>query len=132
MSILIEFDIDQTIITQGTPPTYSTSQPLPGAVELVNKLYESGCIIIFNTARHWKYYDITYNQLKKFGFNFHSLIMGKINADIVIDDRSIDSINKLNYNSIREKVLKEIDKSRLEKKLLVLNKIKDKLGNENV
>jgi len=130
--MIIEFDIDSTIITQGKPPDYKNCKPLPNAVRIVNKLYNSGCIIIFNTARHWKYYDVTYNQLKSFGFKFHSLIMGKVNADIVIDDRSIDSIYKLDYKTIKEKVLKEIDPKRLQKKLVILENIKDKMGNENV
>ena len=93
--MIIEFDVDNTIVTQGSPGEYDKVKPFPEAVEMVNKLYDQGHIIIFHTARHWKYFPETYNQLVEFGFKFHSLVMGKINASIIVDDRSVKSIQEL-------------------------------------
>lgn len=93
--MVFEFDIDGTLLTQGSPGKYETCKPLPGAVEIVNNLYDLGHTIILNTARHWKYFDLTYNSMKQMGFKFHSLIMGKINATIICDDRAVSSIKEL-------------------------------------
>jgi len=93
--MIIEFDVDNTIVSQGSPGNYDKVVPFKEAIKVVNKLYDEGHIIIFHTARHWKYFDITYNQLKSFGFKFHSLVMGKINAEIIVDDRSVKNIEEL-------------------------------------
>jgi len=93
--MIIEFDVDNTIVSQGKPGHYNKVKPFKDAVKTINKLYRSGHIIIFHTARHWKYFEETYKQLKKFGFKFHSLVMGKINAEIIVDDRSVKSIEEL-------------------------------------
>ncbi len=93
--MILEFDIDNTLVTQGTPGEYLAVEPLQNAVETVNKFYDLGHNIILHTARHWKYFDLTYKSMKELGFKFHSLLMGKVNADVIIDDRAVSSIEEL-------------------------------------
>jgi hypothetical protein len=39
------------------------------------------------------FFDITYNQLKKWNVKYHSLIMGKPSGDIYIDDKGVNDEN---------------------------------------
>lgn len=57
-------------------------------IEEINNLYKKGATIIYHTARHPKYYELTYAWLIKQGCYFHALRMGKMNADYYIDDRN--------------------------------------------
>ena len=100
--MMFEFDIDNTLVTQGTPGEYQTCTPIDGAVERVNKLHDLGHVIVLHTARHWMHFDITYNQMKKFGFKFHSLLMGKVNADVIIDDRAVSSVYDLSVDLFKK------------------------------
>jgi ribonucleotide monophosphatase NagD (HAD superfamily) len=94
------FDIDGTICTK-TDGAYSTAKPIEERIQKINKLYEEGNTIIFLTARgmgrtsndadlaHKLFYDITYNQLKRWGVRFNKLFLGKPSGDIYIDDKGI-------------------------------------------
>lgn len=108
--MIFEFDIDGTLVTQGEPGKYHLCEPLPGALEKVNKLFDLGHIIIFHTARHWKHFELTYNSMKKMGFKFHSIVMGKTNADVVVDDRAVSSLDDLNMNLFKKALAKCCDK----------------------
>lgn len=53
----------------------------------VNKLYECpDNFIVIHTARSEKIRDITVEQLRKKGIKYHALVMGKLRADVYIDD----------------------------------------------
>ncbi|MGA2656305.1 MAG: HAD family acid phosphatase [Verrucomicrobiota bacterium] len=82
-------DIDGTALTQQKPGEYAKCQPIPGAVEFINKLYENGHQIVFFTSRNFKYMQQTHEQLRGFGFKYHHLDMGKPHGDIIIDDRAV-------------------------------------------
>lgn len=96
----IVFDLDGVICTQ-TRGDYNNAEPIEKAVNLVNRLYESGHTIIIYTARFMNRYegdakkayeagfDFTKNQLDSWGVKYHRLVLGKPPADVVIDDRSI-------------------------------------------
>lgn len=125
--MIIEFDLDDTILTQGKPCHYDRCKSVSGAVEIVNQLYDLGHTIILASARHWKNFDLTYKQLKELGFRFHSLILGKINADIVVDDRSIRSIKDLTMTVFERAVEKEPDKKVRKQKKQELQEIRTKI-----
>ena len=59
----------------------------------INKLYDEGNIIIFNTARGFvtkiDWYKLTEEQLNNWGVKFHDLYLTKPHADIYIDDKGI-------------------------------------------
>ena len=93
------FDIDGTIcltpLSNGKPD-YENAQPIPLMIEQINKLYDDGNYIIFQTARgknsgiDWS--KLTRKQLKSWGFKFNELteMFQKPNADIFIDDKAIN------------------------------------------
>ena len=95
-------DIDGTICTEERTFSRSLAAPKEGAVETVNKLFKSGHTILFYTARSWNEYEMTQDWLKRNGFKYHQLIMGKPIGDFWIDDRAIKFENNWEniYNQI--------------------------------
>lgn len=86
------FDIDGTICTN-TNGHYEKAQVYTDMLERINRLYELGHEIIFMTARgsvsKKDYTEFTKQQLEKWGFKYHSLIMNKKpHADLFVDDRA--------------------------------------------
>ena len=98
------FDIDGTICSL-TNGNYGFAIPYTNRIEKINKLYEEGHIIIFQTARGMgrsknsvayaraSFEDMTREQLKGWGVKFHDLFMGKPSGDVYIDDKGIKDGN---------------------------------------
>ena len=91
MQIII--DIDGTICTEEKTYSRSLAKPPRDAVSSVNALYDKGHTIIFYTARTWMEFEMTTDWLKKNGFKYHQLVMGKPIGDIWIDDRALPFTN---------------------------------------
>ena len=73
-------DIDGTItedVPNEEPERMGTCEPFPDALETLNKWYEQGHIITFFTSRTEEHREITEMWLKKHGFLYHGLLMGK-------------------------------------------------------
>ena len=73
-------DIDGTIgddIPNEEPERMLTAAVYPDALKTVNKWYEEGHRICFFTSRTEEHRAYTEIWLKKHGFNYHSLLMGK-------------------------------------------------------
>jgi hypothetical protein len=84
----IAFDIDNTVITQGSPGNeYNDVSCKENMVDVVNKLYDDGHEIYFFTARHFKHFLKTEKMLKEYGFKYHGLVMNKISCNLFVDDR---------------------------------------------
>jgi uncharacterized HAD superfamily protein len=95
------FDIDGTICTSAINLDYENSQPLVERIALVNKLYDEGHTIFFQTARgmgrcdnvveeaYERFYDMTLQQLDSWGVKYHRLFLGKPAGDIYVDDKGI-------------------------------------------
>lgn len=95
------FDIDGTICTKVNDGDYSKAKPLIERIAIVNKLYDDGNTIIFQTARgmgrslnsvawaHKAFYELTKSQLDNWGVKFHALFLGKPAGDIYVDDKGI-------------------------------------------
>lgn len=82
-------DIDNTICqTYGTE--YSKSKPFLSRIKIINKLYSDGHEIILETGRHWRYLQLTLESLKKWKIKYNTLIMGRVPADVFINDKNID------------------------------------------
>lgn len=98
------FDIDGTICTTEDGDYYK-SQPITNRIEKINKLYDDGHTIIFNTARgmgrtsnnallaHRLFYHLTQTQLESWGVKYNKLYMGKPSGDIYIDDKGKSDID---------------------------------------
>lgn len=84
-------DLDKTLLDG---PCYAESEPIPGRVEVVNRLYDEGHTIILYTARgatsggNW--FRVTYDTLIKYGVKFTELRMGKFHYDVWVDDKAIN------------------------------------------
>lgn len=84
----IAFDIDGTVLTQGSPELdYRDAIVIPEMLFFVNELFEQGHEIYFFTARHFKYFRHTKESLDLAGFKYHGLVMNKISCDLYVDDK---------------------------------------------
>ncbi|MFZ1705529.1 MAG: phosphoheptose isomerase [Saprospiraceae bacterium] len=73
-------DIDGTIcddVPNEEPERMSQVVPFPDALEICNKWYDEGHIITFFTSRTEEHRQITEAWLKKHGFRYHGLLVGK-------------------------------------------------------
>jgi len=73
-------DIDGTVcddIPNEEPERMLTAEVYPDALETLNRWYDEGHIICFFTSRTEDHRAYTETWLKKHGFKYHSLLMGK-------------------------------------------------------
>ncbi len=73
-------DIDGTIcddIPNEEPERMVTCEPYPDALDVLNKWYDEGHIITFFTSRTEEHREVTEAWLKKHGFKYHGLLVGK-------------------------------------------------------
>ena len=73
-------DIDGTIcddIPNEEPERMVTAKVYPDALETLNKWYDQGHIITFFTSRIEEHREVTDTWLKKHGFKYHGMVMGK-------------------------------------------------------
>lgn len=73
-------DIDGTVgedIPNEQPERMITAKAYPDAIETLNGWFDQGHIICFFTSRTEAHREITEAWLKKHGFKYHSLLMGK-------------------------------------------------------
>ncbi len=95
------FDIDGTICTKVSDGDYTGSKPYIDRIKTVNRLYEEGNIIIFQTARGMgrhsnnskkaieDFYELTIKQLNQWGVKYHEIYLGKPAGDVYIDDKGV-------------------------------------------
>jgi histidinol phosphatase-like enzyme len=98
------FDIDGTICTK-TDGDYEKAKPIENRIKKVNFLYDQGHKIILLTARgmgrsgnsasfaNEAFYELTRQQLIRWGVKFHDLFLGKPAGDFYIDDKGINDEN---------------------------------------
>ena len=89
------FDLDGTLCTSENGE-FLNAKPLEDRIKKVNEMYDSGNIIIIETARgtvsktDWS--NLTRKQLSEWGVKYHGLRTGKkIYADHYIDDHAINA-----------------------------------------
>mgnify|MGYP000966874003 CR=1 FL=1 len=73
-------DIDGTVgedIPNEEPERMENAEVYPDAIKKVNEWYKNGHIITFFTSRTEVHRDVTERWLKKCGFQYHGLLMGK-------------------------------------------------------
>ena len=73
-------DIDGTItedVPNEEPERMVTCAPYEDAKKTCNKWFEDGHMICFFTSRIEEHRLVTENWLKKYGFKYHTLLMGK-------------------------------------------------------
>ena len=73
-------DIDGTItddVPNEEPERMATCLPFDDALKTCNRWYDEGNMICFFTSRVEEHRKVTEEWLKKHGFKYHSLLMGK-------------------------------------------------------
>ena len=90
--MVYSIDIDNTICTD-TNGQYHFARPMRDRIEKVNRLFDEGHTIILETGRHWNNLPMTVQQLHTWGVKYHTLVMGKVPADIKVDDKAIDDVS---------------------------------------
>ena len=73
-------DIDGTVcddIPNEEPERMATAEVYPDALETLNRWYDQGHIITFFTSRTEDHRVVTEAYLKKHGFKYHGMVMGK-------------------------------------------------------
>jgi len=73
-------DIDGTVgedIPNEEPERMVTAKAYPDAIKTLNNWYDQGHIIYFFTSRTEAHREITEAWLKKHGFKYHGMVMGK-------------------------------------------------------
>ena len=73
-------DIDGTVgedIPNEEPERMEDAEVYPDAIKKINEWYKNGHIITFFTSRTEAHREITERWLKKCGFQYHGLLMGK-------------------------------------------------------
>lgn len=88
------FDLDGTLCS--VEIDYHQAKPFNDRIEVVNKLYDEGNVIMIDSARgnttgiNWQ--QETKQQLNKWGLKYHILRTGvKFTADYYIDDKATES-----------------------------------------
>lgn len=119
MNNRIFVDIDKTIcFTNGM--SYENAVPNVKNIKKVNDLYDEGYIITMWTARgslsNKCFFSITQKQLKNWGVKYHELRMGKPAYDLLIDDKTINSIWNWDNNSVNNVLNNKI----LEKFIIII------------
>lgn len=95
-------DIDGTVCSV-TDGKYEDAVPNEGRIDKINKLYDEGNQIIYLTARGMgrsgdnadlakrTFYELTRNQLDRWGCKYHKLFLGKPSGDYYIDDKGMNA-----------------------------------------
>tara|TARA_R110002012_G_scaffold285046_1_gene476026 strand:- start:152 stop:475 length:324 start_codon:yes stop_codon:yes gene_type:complete len=98
--VIYVFDIDDTIC-KTKEGDYKNSKPIQERIDKVNKIYDEGHTVVFQTARgmgrsnnnvvwcYKQFYDFTRRQLNDWGVKYDDLFLGKPSGDIYIDDKGI-------------------------------------------
>jgi capsule biosynthesis phosphatase len=95
------FDIDNVICKTEFNNKYHKSKPIKKNINLINKLYDKGFIIILYTARYMGrckgnikkveklIKPLTLKQLRDWKVKYHDIYFGKPSFDLFIDDKSL-------------------------------------------
>lgn len=106
----IAFDLDGTLCEEVPTFEKSMAKPIPGALERVNILHDTGDFIMIYTSRGWSEYKMTEDWLKKHGFRYDLLICGKPLYDVLYDDKA-----KIPNYLLRERPIEEEKKAPINK-----------------
>lgn len=122
--MILAFDLDDCICKRPKNlehlgvNKYNYCEPITDMVNIVNECYDEGYYIKIYTARgmttfnsdvnkiYEELYNLTVNDLKKWGVKYHKLIMGKEHYDLLIDDKVLNSLDVKSVNDLK-KILKK-------------------------
>lgn len=97
--LTIAIDIDGTVadtslvdfvLVRKNPDEIMKAKPIKGAPKAIKKLHAAGHAIVFHSSRARGSKKVTEKWLKKHGFPFCHLEMGKFVAHVYVDDRAVN------------------------------------------
>lgn len=87
-------DLDGVLCSEERTFEHSVAIPYQDQIDAINRLFDTKrVVVIIHTARGWGEFTMTQRQLVSWGVKYHTLICGKPIADIVIDDRSVTTVD---------------------------------------
>lgn len=84
----IAVDMDGVVCSEEIAFDRCLAVPDKTAINFVNALYDRGDLIFLYTARPWVEYRATKKWCEANNLKHHELIMGKVQYDLFIEDRS--------------------------------------------
>jgi len=94
MSKLVEFDLDGVLCEELNKVTgsddYKSCRPLHSGINFFNEFKRRGWFVRINTSRFPEDKRVTQEWLSKYNILYDELVMGKPQADLRIDDRSLN------------------------------------------
>ena len=85
----VAVDIDGTICEERSNWwEYELCAPYPDAIKVINDLFWAGFTVTYYTARHEADRPVTVKWLNENGCLYHHLMMGKLRANMYIDNNS--------------------------------------------
>lgn len=119
---IIAFDLDDTLCK--TPKNFKTIErykycvPIKKNISILNKCFENNFYIKIYTARGINSFNgnlkkieknlkkLTTSQLKKWKVNYHELIFGKQEYQLLIDDKAINVKDMKSFKNLKSKYFK--------------------------
>ena len=115
---IIAFDLDDVLCTRDSSISgiekYLSCEPIQEMINVCNQCYDDGFEIIIYTARgmsqlkgdvskiYSNLYNLTLDQLERWGVKFDQLVMGKIHYDLLIDDKALRSDRVNSIGNVKE------------------------------
>jgi len=91
----IAVDIDGILTNEIEGYDYKSRTPNFFNIYKINSLYNHGHLIILYSARYQQDQKITKQWLKKYRVKYHRLVLGKLQYDILIDDKATSNFDTL-------------------------------------
>jgi uncharacterized HAD superfamily protein len=88
----IVVDLDGVICEERRTFERPLADEIEGARLRLEEFVHAGHTVIIHTARGWQEFAVTRQWLYDHAMPFHTLVMGKPVADIVVDDRAVRSL----------------------------------------
>jgi uncharacterized HAD superfamily protein len=88
---VISVDCDGTLTEEScwTEEDMRNATPKEDVIKKVNDLHLENFIVI-HTARRHQFYEVTVDWLKRHGVKYHAIRMGKMPADLYLDDKCVN------------------------------------------
>jgi len=91
--MLIAVDIDGILTNEIVGWDYTKRTPRKGNIGIVNGLLKQGHVVVLYTARYEIDRAVTIDWLNKYGVQYSDLVMGKLQYDILVDDKAASDFN---------------------------------------
>ncbi len=89
--LTIAVDIDGVLTLETEGHDYKNRTPNPVTIRMINQLFDVGFNIILYTSRMKRDQFVTEEWLKTYGVKYHTLVLQKLQYDILLDDKAVST-----------------------------------------